>query len=445
MVSVSSLRRYASADVVVHVLALRVNTDRPCDVVVSDYTANTQIDENSHRTTWPGPPQLQLHLQIARDKLVAFADAYTARFAAQLFLPADVDLSQLTWIDVKPVCLARVTLTAKTVSTCLTGTVRGLSVVESVPDALRPDLDALWTAVLAHCPDRVAGAMDSVSSAIFPLLLDEQRQQTLRVAENSGYRGVKQEPQEDLVKLELHLKLEEELADAEKLQATLRNLLPAVSQPGQRAVASQLLTQFSPTLDDAGPTESLWLLESQSELQPSHHASQIFSQHTSMRPDQRKVLDKAKRPFAHLIKALSKLPMASHSGRTYSTSAYIVGSIPHDLSLLCTKRCEERNGTVCNSDPKVEPLELIVTDAAPGELSTTEYISVYVPRAHVGHFFGFPDVEQLYISPQKVNELFARLFQGKKQLHLDVAPEELDGRHVWTLKRSTLAQLLGQR
>lgn len=471
-VTVDQLVRYAKGELLAHVLALRINTDKLCELVVSDFTANASIEDLRIGSSTIGPHK-QLRVLATPDRLLGFARLYEEHFGSPLFLQADVALSQNSgWIDVAPkLCLARITVTVTLSNGYLVAQALRLETMHELPRPLHAPFSRLWQLCLTHCP----AIPPSVAERVLPYLEDDDADATRAVLATVSLSAA---PTESEVSIKSEASVKSEGESEVKIEPgqlrDLRDLLAPATQPGQHPLhlltqpgqhPLLLLTQFSQEYAAATTLcDSLWLLEDSQprpsqplDSQPPPPSPSQFQASSSQRsqprissslPPQgdRLVLDAsavatATAPGTLSVRTLAKLPLHKHHGEAYTVSATIVGSVPEDVAFVCTKRVEDVGGQVQSSDPRVEALELIVTDAPEGELDRTTAISVYVPREEVPLFFGFADIEQLYISLTSVREQFERLFSHKRVL-LNVSVGTVDGRPAWTFKRVTLAQLV---
>lgn len=101
------------------------------------------------------------------------------------------------------------------------------------------------------------------------------------------------------------------------------------------------------------------------------------------------------------------------SNRFYKTKGYVVGCIPEEFELLCAKGYDYNiiKGDYALTDPKLKPLEIIITDINPSSegdhiLDETNSITLTIEDDDLLDFFKVRSIESLYINISKLSELF---------------------------------------
>ncbi|KAI5966512.1 uncharacterized protein KGF55_000821 [Candida pseudojiufengensis] len=119
---------------------------------------------------------------------------------------------------------------------------------------------------------------------------------------------------------------------------------------------------------------------------------------------------------------------------TYKVKCNIIGTMPHDLSLVCGKKLikDPINKKMILGDPIINDLILFIVE--PGleygtELDELDFIQLHVFEENILKFFGYDRIEELYINTPNLKIDFDKVYE------LEITKEEIyDGIVVWKYK-----------
>jgi len=142
------------------------------------------------------------------------------------------------------------------------------------------------------------------------------------------------------------------------------------------------------------------------------------------------------------LSQLNRMPMIPNN-RIYTTSAYVVGTIPQNLSYICTKVYELTDGQIRLSDPHLEPLELILLDSSEKCLNPDNCLVAKIPKDELITLFSLQYKEQLYTKLEDIAKLFSRRKNLRIQLELNITAE--NAIPLWTTRNLDMSMILGSR
>lgn len=436
LLEVEKLSPYTAGFLYAHVVAVRFNTNEDADLVLVDYTYNSNLND---AVRYPFDVDLRMALQVKVSVALvrSMATAYRQRFNRDVFLPDEAELRELNWIPMGgAMCLVRAYVKILRRPTHLGGMVQRLELVgrehsdsaaflRRIPDLPRRPLFGLWRAHFApgaveapdtQQPDDSQKQQESDSRRDSPSERDAEKESD---SQESSWQDaqVKLERNEDL----------RDLLQPVDWQLSQTQFSQPLSQPQfsqSQFSRTQLLTQL-PLQTQNGPALLVRLAPVAPTLVPAplRTAAAAPASVPSSSP-----------PGSSLDSSLAALHrmLALPNPPPTSTRALVVGSFPSDLTMLCTKQYSDTDGDLVLSDPQVRPLVLYITDSTDRVLSSTSSLAVHVPRDEVVAFCGCKFPEQLYTRLGGVAERFRK--RSNAWVHLDLEAAVVDGQTVWTTK-----------
>lgn len=375
---------YAKEDLLVHVLAFRINTElQNVNVLVTDYTPNERIVGEWSRTMAEELPKEEIvNIRISVEDLLKATAAHEAKHGVAL----NIKESENNWADVKSdLCVARFSVGFLPKMTFCSGSAKFLPVDYASQQ---------YTDLLSRLRDRwpVSFFQQNSQAALAVLGLVLLAETKLLLALES----------ESLVK-------EEEIKEepAPPLQNSMQNILQPASQYFS---AQRQESQESP-------------IDSESQISDAQsQRNEILTQLLQANEDEPEV-DSLESDADYSLGHLSGLSLAMAGNRIFHTKAVVVGTVPGNLTHVCTKTYSKRHGKLELGDPQAFPLELILAELAePTELSAENSLSVVVPPKQLLSFFGVDVTEQLYTRAGRFDQQFRQ--RGLKFVDFDLVQQD---------------------
>lgn len=428
-----SFKTYALGNLYCHVLAFRIDTEKEfADLQVTDYTSKQDIagDRPSTLTFTDvdvSPTEI-LQVTLSLDVFNGLAEKYQATIGEEFFARLNATLSQNNWVILhEKLCLANLQIKLQKKPTHLMGNVQHAFLLSAETPGGNQFLDRF----LERC-----GTLMKKHASIASKVIGNLSQEAIEQARiYLGPLAVTSDSTSYSSQSQTHIK-EELILDDQDLQQQLRNLLEPAFQPAQPPRQSQTQSQYLTQLQSL-QRESQQELENfqlpDSDSQQSHVLSQ--SENLSiLRAQGRNVLEG---PLT--LAQLNRISLVPDN-RIYTTSAFVVGTIPQDLSYVCTKVYELKDGKISLSDPHIEQLEFILLDSNDTLLSSENSLVVSVPNDNLMEVFGLQYREQLYTQLENIKELFKKRKKIKIQLDLKITSKNAIS--VWTTHNLDLLALL---
>lgn len=437
----STFRSYATGNLYAHVLAFRVNTQNTiADLLVTDYTSNPEIVGDRIKlpefTGLDVTPTQILHLSVEINLLKELAEQYQTKFDEEFFDRLDAGLSQTNWVVLHDkFCLANLQVRLQKRATHLTGDVQQAWLLSEQ----LVEIEQFWDRVLEWCSSHMSQNLSLVSKIVNSLNKDAISRAVVVLGPlvlTSGSTSYSAGESQTQIKTE-------QSSDEIDLQANFRDLLEPVSQPAQPHRHSQSQTQYLTQLQS---------LHSQSIPQSQYSDSQnsqpliesttyLGEQLTGDKSNDDIFSIETRGALFHTLAQLNRIPLEVNN-RIYKTKAYVVGTIPQDLTYLCTKVYEVQEGKICISDPHIEPLELILLDSSEKSLTPQNSLLVLLPKDQLMVFMGLQFHEQLYTRLEKLQSLFKQRELQKITFELTITSD--NGIAMWTTRNLDLAALLSK-
>lgn len=438
-------RQYAQGWLYAHVLAIRANSSSTCDVIVTDYTSNSDIVSEWIRiNTFGGhifPYEQLFHLRIPLSLLKQLCREFeSSTHGMQLFEADDTGSNADNWIDVScKYCLVRLQLTFQKKSAGSTGNVRDLSIVNV--DKTH-DIEQFWmrfmTLPLVNKPGMITAKRSTV-------MLQLQASHTVDFhSSDSGPIKIENLDSD----YDSQVKLQDALEQASQYgQPSKDHNSMALAQAGR--IAPNTLHSFHALKPQ--PLQSSSASQQQSARQTVHSAqflTQVLGfptqEHSSATSEESypfsfmtEFSDATKNSYC--LAALNEVPKKTNN-KIYHTEAVVLGTVP-EISRVVVKACSISNGNLTLSDPQISSLELIVADSLPIDpksdslLSSNNSLSVHIPSDEVLGFFGTKFPEELYTKLQHLQNEFDKRSASLIPIQLTL----FEYRGVWLWKPRNLS------
>lgn len=356
--------------------------------------------------------------------LQRLAESYELRIGQEFFDRLDAHLTQTNWVVLHDkLCFARLEVALIKRSSHMTGSVQNALVLSS----MNQEILVFWKRVLEWCGDLIAQhrqTAEKVANSLCKLCNEDLVGLFGAVVPDLDSTSYSTGESQTQVKTE-------HSSEEVDLQGNFRDLLEPVSQPAQPPRQPETQTQYLTQLQSldsqpSGPSQPR--REEESRSSPNESSEDLFT------------LDLAAGQL-HTLAQLNKVPLKPDN-RIYKTKAYIAGTVPRDLTHLCSKVYEELDGGLCLSDPHLEPLELILVDPVAKSLTPENSLLVLVPTEQILSFMGLQLDEQLYTQLERIQALFKQRQLTKIPLELTITSH--DSIAHWTARNLTLAAITAQ-
>lgn len=438
---VKNIRLYLSGFLIAHILALRINTSGSCDLIVTDYSSNSDTISEWNRENFYGgrefPRDQLLHLEISMSLVQKLCSEYNdSTNGADLFDAADRDSS---WIDIcERFAIAHLVVNLRKRENVLTGAVKDVTIA-SIDNA--SEAGTFWERFLSLTLQSDAGLISILPSEVIKRL---QGSMYSADAETTDEGQVKAEHQESEIDSQLNLK--DFLEDAS--QYTQKRLKEDNEQLTFGTLQISSLQRTNSLLAEP-VSQGLWA--------PSTQRSQLLTQVPSLHShSEEAVTDEQHRPLSFILEScdstkthfsladLSGIPLTPNN-RVYRTQAIVVGSVPA-ISRVVTKSCFVKNQKFTLSDPRTSGLELIIADDFSVEDNKTKILSsrnslvIHLAADEVLQFFGAEFDEQLYPRLQDIERRF--LQRKPKVVPLQLIIVEVNGVCLWKPQNLTFDKII---
>lgn len=391
----SKFKSYTAVQLDCHVLALRINTNSTCDLLVSDYTSSPDIV--SDRVKLPAIGRLSLrpdeffNLSILLNLLTHLSQEYQHSYNEELFDKKDAHLSQSNWIDVAHrFVFARVLVKLQKKASHWAGIVQRAALLQ---------YDEQFVHFWKRCIERI-GPLMAEHPGLLLLVMNYLGKEALSMAADIVPLLSASSTSYSTNESQIPVKIEHE-SDSEPSQPPPSQPAQQLDSPSQQHSPTQFLTQL---LQDS---------QSQMSFSDSQDPKDIYT-----------------------LSELNRVPLEANN-RIYRTRAVVVG-MP-DLACVCAKRFQQENGELALSDPHIVPLELVLADSDQKTLSRQNSLTACVPRDQVGFFFGCLFTEQLFTQLGEIQERFRR--RSAKAIDLELTICDVDGVKVWVPRNMKFAQI----
>ncbi|EEQ39191.1 hypothetical protein EJF18_40119 [Clavispora lusitaniae] len=438
LLSVEQLSAYAAGHVYAHVIAIRVNTQQESDLLLVDYTRNSALNESSR---FPFDTDLEMGLQVKApiEMVTRLAQDYRKVFGGDMFDRNAARLRESSWIAMAgSFCLVRAQLKVSRRKTHLGGFTRSLALLSSA----HVDCGAFVRRLVEHNPQFPSEAIYEKWWARFPpgtapaKTAGVSREPPSQPDDGDSDGGHKFQKLSSAQRI----KLEKNEHLRQMLQPVETQLL---TQPSQFSQESQFLQSQERAMNQVDRTSQRDQNQrDQNQRDQTNHTIQTPQAHGDTNATSPgspfSPSDPENSQFS--LAALNRILSDSPDETVYSTRAFVVGSLPQDLTLVCTKNYVEVDGDIQLSDPLVRPLELYLADSTEKVLGPANSLVVHIPKEQVLPFFGCKFPEQLYTQLASFQERFRQ--RRKRWVALDLEAISVDGRPTWTLHKSRFEQLL---
>lgn len=438
-----SFKTYALGNLYCHVLAFRIDTEKDfADLQVTDYTSKQEIAGDrpsvlAFADVDVSPTEI-LHVTLNLDLFNRLAEKYQANIGEEFFARLNATLSQNNWVILhEKLCLANLQIKLQKKPTHLMGNVQLVFLVS----AETPGINQFWDRVLERC-----GTLMMKHASIASKVIGSLSQEAIERA-NTYLGPLAVTSDSTSYSSESQTQIKEELTFEEQdLQQQLRALLEPAFQPAQPPRQSQTQSQYLTQLQSLQRDSQLdvgnpQLPDSSPRLREGLAADSLppnLSQASgNVSPPSAQRKDVFKGPIT--LAQLNNIPLLPNN-RIYTTSAYVVGTIPQDLSYVCTKIYELNDGKINLSDPHLGTLELVLLDSNDKLLNPENSLVVYVPQNELLELFGLQYREQLYTQLDNIKELFKKRKNTKIQLDLNITTENAIS--YWTTRNFDMLALL---
>lgn len=374
--------------IIAYAVRLQVATSKmPLKLLITDFTHNPLVQ---NRYNW-APEFAGINLEHSQlfqvdvfpDKLRALELEYRNIVVDEQLLEGAEDLIAHKF------CVVNVCVTLRKVNSFVLGRLVNISVLNG-----SVDLDSLGPAKLAN----LAALHDQMAARLSRLFIASNFRKALRVF-----------PPRILA----------QLGPDPSSHSTTSNSGPSGSQPRQVSVKGEEYNYTQPASLEFDPRR---LFDNDDALiEPQTHRN-IYT--------------------LEQLNAIKLIP----DNRLYRAKAYIAGSIPENLSFVCTKGYVAEGSKVTLTDPFLQHLELVLSDVEPGTgeklLDSTNSISVYVLDEQLPEFFGLSGVESIYTKLGALNQRFQerRTRPVNLELYKQVVKKSLVV--VWCVKNATLEEVV---
>ncbi|SGZ51722.1 CIC11C00000001412 [Sungouiella intermedia] len=436
----ASFKTYALGNLYCHVLAFRIDTEKDfADLQVTDYTSKGEIAGDRPSSLTYANIDVSateiLHVTLNLELFNRLAQKYQEVTGEEFFARLNATLSQNNWVILhEKLCLANLQLKLQKKPTHLMGNVQQAFLLS----AETPNIDLFWDRMLERCGLLMlkhASLASKVIASLSPESIERANSYLGPLTVNSDATSYSSESQAPIK--------EEHSFDDLDLQQQLRDMLEPAFQPAQPHIQTQTQSQYLTQLQS---------LQQDSQLgHGNHRLPDTYSPQQSLLPESQLpavsqfpdlLLADEKASGLFTLSQLNRMPMIPNN-RIYTTSAYVVGTIPQNLSYICTKVYELTDGQIRLSDPHLEPLELILLDSSEKCLNPDNCLVAKIPKDELMELFSLQYKEQLYTKLEDINKLFSRRKNIRIQLELNITAE--NAIPLWTTRNLDMSMLLGSR
>lgn len=428
-------RMYAKGNLYCHVLAFRVSTAKSvADLLVTDYTSNPNIQDErlgvpSFQDLEISPDQI-LHLTLSIEQLKRLALEYQSRYDEEFFSKLDAHLTQTNWVILQgKLCFANLHVSVHKKLPHLTGLVDQQFVLSRLLVNVLP----FWERVLHNC-GQIMTSRPNLAAKVISNLSDECRDRATHVL--GSLAVVLDSTSYSTGESQTQVKTEHSL-DEMDLQNQLRDILEPVSQPAQVYRHSQTQTQYLTQLQSLNSQLDSQFRDGPSQSQSD--GSNLQENNAELHQDDNLFASEPLIGQSHTLAQLNRVPLLPNS-RIYHTEAYVVGTIPKELMMLCTKKYNVENGQIALTDPIVESLQLVLLDLELKLLTPENLLLVWVSRDEIMEFMGLKYHEQLYTRLAAFQELLRNRKLKKIPLELSITSET--GIAQWTTRKLSFDNLV---
>lgn len=439
-----SFRGYETGYLYVHLLALRVNTSKFSDVIVTDYTGNPDVVSEWSRVNVFGGHELPrdqlLNLQVPLEVLKSLCLDYSGCSDGRaLFKGIDALHEDSNWIDISTqFCLAYIEVKLRKTVSKLTGTITRARIADVDRTS---DIEAFWKRFLSlplcDIPERTSLKPSDVVRKL---------------------QGISSETDPDK-SIEAPVKIEHLDSEIDS-QHNLQDILEPASQfsqgdrqrgiaPGQPAIQALQQLQLLQTLQVL-PLQIELSQKNPAAVQGTQFLTQIPQSQTQVGDSNDEklpllfTLDSNGSVKSHYTLAeLSEIPLRPDN-KVYNTLAIVAGTIPK-ITTVISKAFSKSQGHLELTDPGASFLELVLTDVEPIEqgckttLSQNNILSVHIPPSEISQFLGGDFPEQLYTQLPAIEERFQK--RSPKNLSFQLTLSNTTCGCVWVPQSLTLNDL----
>lgn len=431
---------YRFITIYVHILAVRPNVDRLMELIVTDYTRNDKLREQStnYENKLNQEKDQQLVLQIKADLFEKLAVEFKKKTSRALFEDSNVDILQSRWIDISAsFCFSKLDVRVRK---AIGGFVNNGSII-SCPSE---QFSLFWVRFSATLEEQIYNDPKTLLSLIEGCLDKSIVEKFM----TQGSEAISNTPES-----ETWPAVKEEVDEANHCNLRHHNSLFQMSLEPLNLPQGNIRVPESHTRIDPNRYEELnftnignseeFLTQigtnpklPRSEIKPNGAVGNTFLTDLSQsNPEDLSFNIPSKFSSIRDLNSLNSVI----DGKIYLTKARIVGFLPQILTHICTKLFIVKDSEPTIDGLQYRSLQLMISDSTPGILTPLNFLRAIIPKRSILKFFSCKHTEQLYILLLEKEKLLKQVIESSKWLEFSLVYER--GTDSWELEDLALENL----
>lgn len=402
---------YISGILYAQILAFRPNSDKPWEILITDYTRNERLREKvtSDENKLALYDDQRLVMRVSPDIFETISNEHKMKTGSFLFDSSKVDTEKCRWIETSTrFCFVRLKVGLKK---SLEGFVNDASLVIGHSK----DFDLLWSRfyekVVKNMVTIPIVLIKAVEGCINGEVLNELHKREASLATSPKESS---EVQFGSVKQETQSETKINFEDRKDHETLFKMTLEPICQENDGG------NSFSASVSSTRPKnlhnidEPFHFVPSSEFLTQIGTNSQVYGAdyHHNALPrnvTQRSMITFSQFEFEHDQSGMTSIAQLNKispviDGKVYRTKARIVGYFPRELRQLCTKLYRYKDDEVICSGPQFWPMKIFLSNASTGILTGGNSFNALIPKASILKFFSCKHTEQLYTQMKEKEE-----------------------------------------